>query len=145
MNKLTIWVALCIVSVFSAQGATNVDSEIGVVNTNQTNEICLAIQNASLKEGDKVFIVLPEKPQTAKLAFIGKKLTVSCSRNTETNENDSFYSLKLFKGKTNSPFIAFGVISPDSIITVKGVASADLNSDKKKNISELVPAMKGCI
>ena len=132
MSKFTILLTVFAVSLFSARGASDANSQIGVVDTNQTNQICLAIQNASLKTGDKVFIVSPEKPQTAKMAVIEKKLTSSCSRNTETNEDDSFYLLKLSKGKTDSPFIAFGVISPDSIIPVKGVVSLDLNSDKKR-------------
>ena len=143
MTKILTLLALFAVSVLSAHASSDINSQVGVVDTNQANDVCLAIQNADLKKGDQVFIVLPEKPQSVRAAVIEKKLTASCSRNPEIEESISFYSLKLSKGKFSQPIVGFGLINSGKIAPVKGIVSVDLNKDQKKENFRVCASTEG--
>ncbi len=143
MTRIIVLLALFISSVLSVYASSDINAQTGVVDTSQTKQVCLSIQNADLKKGDQIFIVLPEKPQSVKTATIENKLMSSCSRNTETEENVSFYSLKLSKGKFDQPIVGFGMLNSKISAPVKGVVSVDLNKDQKKEYFRVCSSTEG--
>jgi hypothetical protein len=109
-----------------------------------TNDTCLTIPNANLVEGNRVYIVSPHKPQVVAVAAIERKLPSSCSRIPDTNEKDFFYSLKLKRGRVKPDGVAIAVIGPTTDFRVaKGVASADLNGDGRREYFRLCASREG--
>src|ERR1044072_8726381 len=107
------------------------ESQLGVVDENPQKELCLTIANPNLIEGSRITLLSPYRPQRMAKAVIEKRLTKSCSTNSDVIEAGSFfYSLKLVEGyagflkkyEPNPPAIAvIGRIDPIKIR--KGIAS----------------------
>ena len=107
----------------------NYEAQIGVVERFE-NRFCLTIRNENLVEGHHIQIITLNKPQSLPTALILKKLTGSCSTNLETDNNDSFYSLKLARGKVELNTVAIAVVNyPGKFVSKERAVSADLNKD----------------
>ncbi len=123
--------------------ANDIESKIGTVDVTKNREVCLAIKNNNLKEGDEVSVVFREKPQSVIMAKIQNKLSSSCSRNTEVGLGDSFYLLKLSKAADEIVYIAFGLISSNKVTVKSGLASIDLDGDRKAEYFRSCTSMEG--
>ena len=129
MKFLLLLITLTALSVAS-YGQSKLNSRIGVVNSTSTGGVCVAIQNSKLKPGQRLLVVLPDRPQSVQVAFIKKKVLKSCSSDNDVAENASFYLVRM--PKEDVPFVAFGFFGIDKIAVAKGTASADINGDGKK-------------
>lgn len=103
------------------------DPRIGIVNSDDTGP-CLAIQNANLKAGQKIVVVLPDEPQTTFTTFVEEKVENSCSSQIDIFEKSSFYRLKEFEYE--DVFFGFGLVGID-VKSVKGVITANINGNLK--------------
>ena len=113
----------------------NFHSQLGVVDATAEGRLCLSISNPNLSEGTSVSFVLPYKPQRAVKAIIDQKVDRGCSKNPDTDPNNSFYWLKLVGKKgtfdlsvPQPPAIGF-VGSAAPVLVKRGIARADLNGD----------------
>ena len=70
-------------------------SQIGIAESRPDGTFCLTIEDASLKEGERVLIVVPEVPQRHLTGAVAEKLGSSCTRNTEISKADAFYTVKI--------------------------------------------------
>ncbi len=120
----------------------DVNSKIGIVDTKK-GEICLTIYNSDLKEGEEVSVVFMGKPQSVQMATVKKKLSSSSSRNPDIDPDNSFYSLEFPKFTGETVYTAFGLISPNKVVINKGIASVDLNDDKKAEYFRKCTSMEG--
>lgn len=103
------------------------NTQIGVVEVGATGDGCLTIANPSLREDQSIKLVILGKPQKVVEKRIVKKLKTSCSRNTETTPDASFYAF--LAGKEHfDPTIAVVGFTDDFKI-MKGKIRGDLNSD----------------
>jgi hypothetical protein len=111
----------------------NFASQIGVVDLRPQGELCLTLPNANLSPGSRVQIVLLERPQAVVSAIVRRKLPGSCSGNSETSPDDSFYSLRLVNGRTETNGIGIAVVGVRNKVRVAGgLASVDLDGDGRK-------------
>ncbi|MEP7077116.1 MAG: hypothetical protein ABI878_15025 [Acidobacteriota bacterium] len=111
-------------------GQSRLDSKIGSVNSTSNGRVCLAIQNSRLKAGQKVSVIFTSRPQSIKSAFVSKKVAASCSSEIDVAEHVSFYLLRM--RKVDFPFVEIGYVGTSGVMSVRGVATADLNADGKK-------------
>jgi hypothetical protein len=65
--------------------AFDYSSQIGIVEFHPHDAACLTIQNASLKVGEAVRIIVMDEPQALETALVEKKLDKSCSRNPQVS------------------------------------------------------------
>ena len=125
--KIPILVIAVLTFAVTGMGQSTFNSTVGIAESLEKGP-CLTIRNARLKAGQTVQVVLTGKPQSVVNATVKAKLTAECNENGE-NEKASFYSLRMRK---HDPFAGLGVVSTRRIGVSKGVASADLNRDGKK-------------
>lgn len=119
-------------------------SQVGVVDARSDVELCLIIPNGNIVEGSRVQIISPYKPQSAEVAIVQRKLSSSCSRNPAPGPNDSFYSLRLTKGRVAPETVSIGVVNvQNSVLTAGGVASVDLNGDGRKEYFRVCTSQEG--
>ena len=125
------------------------DSHVGVVDANAEGRLCLNISNPNLIGGTQVSFVLPYKPQRAVKAIIEQRVDRSCSRNPDTDPNNSFYWLKLV-GKKGAldPSVpqppAIGFLGSATPVLVKhGIARADLNGDGSPEFFRICTSNEG--
>lgn len=130
-------------AIFSTTPVNDINSKIGVVEVTQKGDVCLTILNNNLMEGDKVSIVFRGKPQSVITAEIQNKLSSRCSGKAGVGLDDSFYSLKLSKSADEDFYIAFGLIGSNEVIVKSGIASIDLNGDKKAEYFRACTSMEG--
>lgn len=123
----------------------DIDSKIGVVNITEEDGVCLTIKNSGLKEGEEISVIFIDKPQSIQTAKVQKKLSSTCSRSIGIGPDDSFYSLKLSKPPDDLVYIAFGVISSNKIVINNGMASVDLDGDKKAEYFRKCTATEGVL
>ncbi len=123
----------------------DINSKIGIVDYNQKKGSCLTIPNANLKKGGKVQIIFTDKPQIVLQAEVVEKLNRKCpSRNTEVDNNDSFYSLKVSGENIKEYAVAIGLIDSKQIVKVrKGMAGIDVDSDKKNDYFRICTSFEG--
>ncbi|MGH9880991.1 MAG: hypothetical protein ACRD6N_06105 [Pyrinomonadaceae bacterium] len=128
-----------------AQGkAFNFPSQVGVVDVSANNDVCLTIPNPNLAEGNRVQIVSPYKPQALAVAIVQKKMSVSCSQNSDTSPNDSFYSLRVVSGRLEPGGVGIAVFGAKVDFKVaNGVASVDLNGDGRKEYFRACTSQEG--
>jgi hypothetical protein len=108
------------------------ESQVGVVEKFE-NRFCLAIRNPNLGEGDRVQIISLNKPQSVAEALIVKKQSTSCSTNRDTDEKESFYSLKATKGRVELFTVSLAVVRYDGKFALnRGAVFADLNKDGRR-------------
>ena len=119
-----------------------INSKVGIVDTKK-GAICLTIHNSDLKEGEEVSVVFMDKPQSVQTATVQKKLSSTCSRNPDIDPDKSFYSLEVPKPIDETVYTAFGLISPNKVVINKGIASVDLNDDKKAEYFRKCTSMEG--
>jgi hypothetical protein len=109
----------------------NYESQVGMAERFE-DRFCLTIKNGNLAEGEQNRIIILENPQSIAEAIILKKLPNSCSTNPETDAEDSFYSLKLIKGKIELNTVALVIVNyAGKFVSKGGVVSADLNKDRQ--------------
>src|SRR5215207_2895240 len=107
------------------------ESQVGVVERFE-DRFCLAIRNANLAKGHRIQIIKLAKPQSVAEALILEKLSTSCSTNPETDEKDSFYSLKPHKGAVELNTVSIAIVDYEGDFVLKRAAvSADLNRDNR--------------
>lgn len=113
-----------------AHGQFNAQTQLGVAEVTNAGSGCLTIGNASLREGEAIDLVSPQKPQTLTRARIEKKLSQSCSRNADAPAGTSFYSFRVKQddAKPGSPTIAIAGFT-GGFEVVGGRVRADLNGD----------------
>jgi hypothetical protein len=118
--------------VLSSTDRFDYESQVGVAERFEDN-FCLTIRNGSLVEGSRVHIVIADKPQSLAEAAVLKKLPNSCSINPEADAKDSFYSLKIIRGKVESGAVALAVINHgEKFVSGGRIVSADLNRDGRR-------------
>jgi hypothetical protein len=149
-NGMKVFAAACMVFLFAfgcgeaEAKAFNFQSQVGVVDVSSTNDMCLTIPNATLAEGNRVQIVSPYKPQALAVAIIQKKMSVSCSKNPDTNPNDSFYSLTVVRGRLEPGSVGIAVIGAKVHFRIaNGLAQADLNGDGRKEYFRACTSREG--
>lgn len=123
----------------------DIDSKVGVVNITEVDGVCLTIRNFDLKEGEEIFVIFPNRPQSVQTAKVQKKLSSTCSRSIGIGSDDSFYLLELSKPLDDLGYIAFGVISSNKIVVNNGTASVDLDGDKKAEYFRKCTATEGVL
>lgn len=119
------------------------DSLIG--NVESSNTVCLKIQNPKLKVGDKIQIILTEKPQEILQAEISSRSSCEDRDFGVLDLPDlTDYQLK----SSNDLFInrgrGIGIVNAAQVAKVNnGLASIDLNSDKKDEYFRECTSMEG--
>lgn len=105
------------------------NSKLGVVDVDDSGSMCLAIQNATLKQGDKLSLIKASKPQKVSTALIEASLSERCSEPLEGPDN-SFYRITLANRRTKTETLAAAIAVLGSGVRLqKGVASIDLDRD----------------
>lgn len=127
--RSVVFVALFLIIGSTAHGQVSMRSGVGVVNSLPNSGACLAIRNSRLSTGDKIRVVLPDKPQSTFVATVSQRTNANCSSKNDVFENGSFYLLKV--PRRVSPFDGFGIAGPVRVRIVRGIAQADLNNDRK--------------
>lgn len=122
-----------------------VDLKIGNVES-RNQGICLLIQNPNLNVGDKIQIVLTEKPQQVLFAEIANKTDCAYEPNANLTGNTpsadlignnpkeslSSYLLKLSESDASKFGFGIAIVNTNSQIrTVKDLASVDIDGDGK--------------
>lgn len=147
MKILAATLLISLTAVIDAEAGTgrfNFYSQVGVVDARSNDELCLTIPNGNIVEGSRVQIISPYKPQSAAVAIVLRKLSSSCSRNPDTGPGDSFYSLRLEKGRVAPESVGIAVINvQNSVLTARGVASVDLNGDGRKEYFRVCTSQEG--
>jgi hypothetical protein len=125
---------------------TDYDLKIGNVESGDQKNVCLKIQNPNLKIGDKVQIILPEKPPQILHSEIVKKAECKYEDNLELTINKataeltgnnpevtlSSYLLKLSGSDASKLGFGIGIVSQNSQVkNVKGLVSVDIDGDGK--------------
>lgn len=83
------------------------DVRLGVAEIEQQGEVCLTIKNAKLKPGDAVAVISTEG--AVEQAQVSAKLDKSCSRDRNTEPDDSFYTLQLYKNRLPPSSLGLGI------------------------------------
>src|SRR5437016_5154001 len=109
-------------------GQSNLNLKVGIVSNVKGNVVCMEIANRRLKAGQAVTVITLHNPQLVRTSTIITKLRKSCLE--MDNEGSSSYSLRL--RKRLDPFAGIGVVGP-KVTAAKGVATADMNGDGKKD------------
>jgi hypothetical protein len=109
------------------QEVFNYNTQIGVAEIGATGNGCLTIPNSSLREKQAVKLVILGKPQKVIEKNIVKKLKTSCTKNTETPPDASFYSFTVGKEHFDPSIAVVGAAGDFKV--VKGKVRADLNGD----------------
>lgn len=146
LKTLVFIFALASLSFGQAKNKFDYDAQLGVVDVNSNDKkVCLAINNANLKENDKVRVILMsnEKRQIAVTGVVKEKLTQSCSNKISTAEEFSaFYLLKPINNFTPDVGIAF--INPaNSLVKTKRSVQIDLDKDGKNESFRSCTSMEG--
>ncbi|MEP6911268.1 MAG: hypothetical protein ABI923_00855 [bacterium] len=122
----------------------NFNSQLGVVDVRSQGELCLTIPNANLSEGSRIQIVSPYRPQSVVTAIVQRKLPNSCSRNPDTNPNDSFYSLKLVNERLEPEGVGIAIVGVRNGVRIaNGLASVDLNGDGRREYFRVCTSHEG--
>ncbi len=108
----------------------NYDFQVGVVEFSPEGRACLTIQDALLKEGTSVDLILLASPQAHSTAAIEKKLAKACAHNAVLDPADSFYELRLPLKLSEEAPVAFGVAGfSGEFQRHDGFIRADLDGD----------------
>jgi hypothetical protein len=83
------------------------DLRLGVAEIEQQGEVCLTIKNAKLKPGDAVAVISTEG--AVEQAQVTAKLDKSCSRDRNTELDDVFYTLQLYKNRLPPSSLGLGI------------------------------------
>jgi hypothetical protein len=83
------------------------DARLGVAEVEQQGEVCLTIKNAKLKPGDAVAVVSTEGG--VEQAQVTAKLEKSCSRDRNSEPDDTFYKLQLSKNRLPPSSLGLGI------------------------------------
>ena len=119
-------------------------SQVGVVDARSQNELCLTIPNGNIAEGSRIHIVSLYTPQSVAVAIVQRKLSSSCSRNPDTSPNDSFYSLRLIRGRVELEGVGIAVVNAGNGIRIaRGLASVDLNEDGRREYFRVCTSHEG--
>jgi hypothetical protein len=121
------------------------NSNLGVVHVDDSGRVCLAIQNASLKPGDKLSLVNASQPQRVARAFIeaSQFQSARCSEALDDPEN-SFYLLKLADRRIKPETLDAAIAVLGSGVRLhKGVASIDLDRDGQAELFRSCTSMEG--
>lgn len=103
------------------------NAQLGVAEVSAGGDGCLTIPNRSLRDNQPIKLVILGKPQKVIEKRIVKKLKTTCSRNTETPQDASFYAFPAGKEHFD-PAIAVVGFSGEFRV-VKGKVRGDLNGD----------------
>jgi hypothetical protein len=110
--------------------AFDYSSQIGIVEFHPDDAACLTIQNASLKVGEAVRIIVMDEPQALETALVEKKLDKSCSRNPQVSPADAFYALRLPAKESVLKPVSIAVVRFAGELHLKdGFAQADLTAN----------------
>jgi hypothetical protein len=108
----------------------NYKTQIGVAEIGSEGNGCMTIMNPTLRKNEPIYLVSLQKPQTVIRARITAKTSKSCSKNTATPTDASFYVFRVQKNEAEDSVLAIAVSGFYGSFTVaKGKARADLNSD----------------
>jgi hypothetical protein len=109
------------------QEVFNYSTQIGVAEIGATGDGCLTIPNPTLREKQAVTLVIFGKPQKVIEKNIDKKLKTSCTKNTETPPDASFYAFPVGKEHFDPAIAVVGAAGDFKV--VKGKVRADLIGD----------------
>ncbi|HKW68597.1 MAG TPA: hypothetical protein VJP04_14990, partial [Terriglobales bacterium] len=83
------------------------DVRLGVAEIEQQGEVCLTMKNGKLKPGDAVAVISTEG--AVEQAQVSAKLDKSCSRGRDTEPDDAFYTLQLYKNRLPPSSLGLGI------------------------------------
>jgi hypothetical protein len=137
---LVCWLYTCTLTKGSSISRFDYASQIGVAVCSGTDWCWLSIHNRTLRKGDVVAIVFPDKPQTLVVSHVVRPLTVKelskfvqDNRYVDSGLTQWNYLLEPKMMPTRPGWsIGIAVIKPKRKVTVvKGLATADLDGDGK--------------
>jgi len=138
---LALALTVTLVPAIAAQtGRSNFETRLGVFDRNRQNEICLAIANSTLADGETVTLVSPQRPQATARGRITQRAVTTCSPSPATSDGLSFYLVKLVKSDRGfvrndeplSPGIAL-VGAPQKFTPRGGAVSFDVDGDGRRD------------
>ncbi|MBK8466063.1 MAG: hypothetical protein IPL32_09540 [Chloracidobacterium sp.] len=130
MNNIPFFLCLCFFALaVEAFAQTKLPTRLGTANPIDGRFACLAIPNTKLKPGEKIQVVLPDRPQKVKTAVIESKEVKSCSSEMDIASRISFYRIKISNDRDIN--YGIGVIGVRRIKVKNGVARSDINNDGK--------------
>ena len=133
VSAALIFLTLCCWHTSAQTSAFRFQSQIGLVTLNSSGDVCLTVPTSNLAEGDRVQIVIPDKPQRVITATLQTRLSISCTESSDFSQPVSSYSLTRLSGKFETGTVGFAVVGVNTRFRVSGgLASADINNDGRR-------------
>ena len=131
MNRLIVMIPVLIVfATINSLGQSKISARLGVVNSEGIGQACLAIPNATLQKGQRMYVVDPHKAQRVFAAIVGERQKTSCSSEIDVYRTASFYLIRVSKN-IDPPFLGIVLVRNRKPSLKRGIATVDLNDDGK--------------
>lgn len=123
------------------------ESRIGIAVSRQPRGLCLSINSNRLAVGERVRLVIADKPQNIAEAVVVEKLTDRCFEDSVGNVSgvaESHYVLRLMGGKIEMNAPVFALVGMNERLQLRsGMASIDLDGDKRREHFRMCASHEG--